>query len=141
MPRMVDADCSICDYKIRDQYMSEVPDVLYHDAGGGVEHPMEYIYLPRSRVAEWNDRQAVVVYQKPDGTFSYPGRNDRPTPPGCERITLRSLRAVEAFEKKAGVRSEIAWYDAGTGRDASDDVPQRHIPEEKRFEAFMKGWR
>lgn len=140
MPRMIDCDCQVCDYKIRDLFMQSPPDVFVHKADDGTIHTMEYVYLPRAHAAEWDDRQAVVVYQKSDGTYSYPGRNNLPTPPGCERVTLRSLRAVEAFEKKAGVRSEIAWYDAGTGRDASEDVPRRTVTEDQRLKRFMESW-
>jgi hypothetical protein len=63
---------------------------------------------------EWDEKDAVVVFKKPDGTFSYPAINSKPTPEGCERIVMRSLREVEAHERIANVRSEIAWFDRGT---------------------------
>lgn len=63
---------------------------------------------------EWDEKDAVVVFKKPDGTFSYPAVNTKPTPEGCERIVMRSLREVEAHERTANVRSEIAWFDRGT---------------------------
>ena len=141
MPRMVDASCTVCDYQIRDQFLQEVPDVLYHDAGGGVMHPMEYLYLPRTRMAEWSDRDAIVVFKKPDGTYDYPARNDKPTPPGCERVVIKNLREAERFEKLTGTRNEAIWYDRGSGRSIEDDAPRRTRPTEaQRLDAFMRGW-
>ena len=72
---------------------------------------------PRGRATftAWDMKDAVVVFKKPDGTFSYPARNDKKTPPGCERITMRSLREVERHERVAGVRSEIVHFDRGSG--------------------------
>lgn len=64
---------------------------------------------------QWDEKDSVVVFKKPDGTFSYPAVNTKPTPEGCERITMRSLREVERHERVAGVRSEIAWFDRGSG--------------------------
>jgi hypothetical protein len=74
--------------------------------------------------AQWSDADAVVVFRKPDGSFSYPAVNSKPTPEGCERIVMRSLREVEAHEKQAGVRSEIAWFDRGSGNgNDTQDLP------------------
>jgi hypothetical protein len=73
-----------------------------------------------SRQAEWSDADAVVVFKDKNGKFRYPGQNSVVTPKDCERITLRSLRAVEQFEKIANVRSEIAWFDRGSGRGFDD---------------------
>lgn len=64
---------------------------------------------------QWAEADAVVVFRKPDGTFSYPAINTKPTPPGCERVVMRSLREVERHERTAGVRSEIAHFDRGSG--------------------------
>lgn len=63
---------------------------------------------------QWDEKDAVVVFKKLDGSYSYPAINTKPTPPGCERIVMRSLREVEAHERRANVRSEIAWFDRGT---------------------------
>jgi hypothetical protein len=64
---------------------------------------------------QWAEADAVVVFKKPDGTFSYPAVNTKPTPEGCERIVMRSLREVERHEREAGVLSEIAHFDRGSG--------------------------
>jgi uncharacterized protein YijF (DUF1287 family) len=66
--------------------------------------------------AQWDDKTAVVVFRDAQGKIRYPGRNDLPTPAGCERVVMRSLREVEAFEKKEKVHSEMAWFDKGSGR-------------------------
>lgn len=120
MLRMLDLTCE-CGEQVRDLLVADPPDVIKHwDCGGGV---MQVEWLPRPREAQWGDRSAITVFRKPDGTISYPGRNDAETPRGCERVELRSLRDVERFEKQHGVRSEVAWYDRGSGRSADDDRP------------------
>jgi len=43
---------------------------------------------------------------------------------GYERVELPTLRAVETLEKEANVRSEVAWFDAGTARGHDDNAPQ-----------------
>ena len=70
--------------------------------------------------AQWSDKDAVVVFRDADGKIRYPGRNDTPTPAGCERVVMRSLREVEQFERTHGVRSEMAWFDKGSGRGHDD---------------------
>lgn len=119
---MIDADCRDCDFSIRDVFHMATPDRVYHVGRDGRVHEMEQVLLPRQRKrTQWDERDAVVVFRKPDGTYSYPAVNNKPTPQGCERIVMRSLREVEAFEKRANVRSEIAWYDRGSGRGHDDD--------------------
>ena len=117
MPKFLDLTCSKCGAEVNDLFVMKVPSRIVHLECDG---EMEQVYRLRPRSAQWGDRDAVVVYQKPDGCYSYPGRNDRPTPQGCERIVMRSLREVEAFEKKANVRSEMAWFDKGTARGFDD---------------------
>lgn len=70
--------------------------------------------------AQWSDRDAVVVFKKENGDYSYPMNNQKPTPAGCERIVMRSLREVEAFERKAGVLNEAMHFDKGNGRGFDD---------------------
>lgn len=76
---------------------------------------------------QWDEKDAVVVFKKPDGTYSYPAVNTKPTPPGCERITMRSLREVERHEREAGVLSEIAHFDRGSGN-GHDTRPLPELP-------------
>lgn len=118
--RMLDLQCSKCGAEVTDFFVrSAVPSHIFHwDCGG----EMEQVLRPRPRDAQWSDRDAVVVYRKPNGEYSYPGRNDRPTPPGCTRVVMRSLREVEAFEKRAGVVNEAMHFDHGSGTLRPDDT-------------------
>jgi hypothetical protein len=84
----------------------------------------------RSRPITVHERERSVVYFNPKtGKAVYPPRNDQPIQDrykkeGFERREFESLRALETFEKEAGVRSEAAWYDRGTGRGFDDrDMP------------------
>jgi hypothetical protein len=67
-----------------------------------------------------------VVWENPNtGEVKYPGRNDIQIPDryskqGFVRRELTSLREVERFEKDHNVRSEIAWFDKGSGRGFDD---------------------
>jgi hypothetical protein len=115
--RFLDLVCHACETELYDKFYMEVPDVI---PCPNCNNPMDRLWTVSRRNAEWSDRDAIVVYRKPDGSISYPGRNDAPTPAGCERITMRSLRQVESFERQHGVRSEIAWYDKGSGRGHDD---------------------
>jgi hypothetical protein len=42
---------------------------------------------------------------------------------GYERVELSSLRDVERLEKEDNVRSDIAWFDSGTGN--ADKMPDQ----------------
>lgn len=142
MPRMADLDCQVCEYKIRDLYLADPPEVFVHKADDGTVHTMEYVYVPRIRNAEWSDRDSVVVFKDAKGQLRYPGRNDLPTPQGCARIVMKSLREVERFERQYGVRNEAAWYDSGSGTKRPDDEFVNRMPsEEQRRDSFMKAWR
>jgi hypothetical protein len=83
----------------------------------------------RSQTATvWHPDETAVVFKKPDGTYSFPGRNDKPTPPGCERIEIRSDRDMARLEAAAGVRSEARWFDRGSGRGHDGDETMRPAP-------------
>jgi ribosomal protein L32E len=76
----------------------------------------------RNRDAQWSDRDAVVVFRNGStGEYRYPGQNSVPTPTGYERVVMRSLREVEAFEKQAKVTCEAMHYDSGSGTARPDD--------------------
>ncbi len=84
---------------------------------------MEQIWWrTRQKPGEWDDSAAVLVFTNRDGEIRYPGRVDAPCPAGYEPVRLRSLRAVERFERQHGVRSEMAWYDKGSARGFDDYV-------------------
>ncbi len=79
-------------------------------------------WLPRlRRDAQWSDSTAVMIHVDPKtGDIRYPGTHEAKLKPGYERRYLRSLREVENFERKQGVRSEMAWFDKGSGRGHDD---------------------
>lgn len=121
MPRLVDLVCKSCGKEERDRYI-EVPHVyLCIDCNGECD---EIWWAPRTRKdAQWSEKDAVVVFRDPaTGSIRYPGRNDRPTPAGHERITMRSLREVEAFEKVSKVRCEAMHFDSGSGTMRPDEM-------------------
>jgi len=68
-----------------------------------------------------SSERTALMYSAKEKKFSYPGRNDQPVPDrlrkrGYERVEFSSLRSVEQHEKQTGTRSEIAWFDRGSGR-------------------------
>lgn len=117
--RMLDLRCRRCDVEVNDFFVRVVPAKIVHMFCGG---EMEQVYRLRSRDAQWSDRDAVVVFRKPDGTFSYPMINSKATPAGCTRVVMRSLREVEAFERQTGTRNEAMHYDKGSGTPRPDDT-------------------
>lgn len=77
-----------------------------------------------------HERERCVVYKHPvTGHVVYPGLNnvampDRYAKQGYERSELGSIRAIRQHEKENNVSSEIAHFDAGTGRGFDDnDAP------------------
>jgi hypothetical protein len=138
MPRFLDLACS-CGAEVTDLFVMTIPPRIVHLECGG---EMEQVYRPRPKGAQWGDRDAVVVFKKANGSIIYPGRNDKLTPAGCERIVMRSLRAVEQFEREHNVRSHIAHYDSGSGRSADDaPLPSKMPSERERWERFRESTR
>jgi hypothetical protein len=87
--------------------------------------PCEQLWWQKSRSqqSEWHPSEWATVFKKPDGTFSFPARADKATPPGCERIVLKSDRDFARVEQAAGVRSERRWHDSGSGRAFDSETP------------------
>lgn len=141
--RLLDLECAKCGAVLRDQFFRKVPAKLVHcktDKSSRCRGVMEQVFLSaRGRSAGWSDKDAVVVFKKPDGSISYPGRNDAATPKGCERVVMRSLREVERFEKDNGVRCEAMHFNKGNGPEIIDHLDRRE-PESVRFRRFMEGW-
>lgn len=85
------------------------------------------IFLPKHQHnTAFDASETTVVWMNAKGEVNYPGRNDVPVPDrlrqqGFERVELRSLREVEQFESKHGVRNERAWFDKGSGRSFDHD--------------------
>lgn len=122
MRRMIDVYCRVCDVLMPDM-MADERDELRCPQCGSV---MEQQWWPKRRRerTQWDERDAVVVFRKPDGTFSFPARNDKPTPPGYERLVARSDREVAALEKLTGTHNERRWYDSN-GRGFDDEIRER----------------
>jgi hypothetical protein len=80
------------------------------------------------RETVWHKDEMAVVFKKPDGTFSFPAVNTKPTPEGCERIEIRSDAQMAKIEREAGVRSERRWFDRGSGNGHDGDETMRPAP-------------
>ncbi len=136
---MLDVQCEKCGEVIRDVFVRSRPEKVIHFGDGACMGEMEEVLLPTARNAAWSDKDAVVVFRKPDGSISYPGQNNGQTPAGCERIVMRSLREVERFEKEHNVRCEAMHYNSGNGMEIIDHLDTLP-PIEKRRESFMRAW-
>lgn len=110
MPKMLDADCSACDFQVRDLFLMRMPDRLIHFGCGGTLEPV-YAARPQDRT-QWDDKTMVLVFKNPDGSIRYPGRNDVKTPEGCERVEIRSLHALDKFCRDNHVVNHAAHYDS-----------------------------
>jgi hypothetical protein len=72
----------------------------------------------------WDKSEWATVFKKPDGSFSFPARADKPTPEGCERITIRSDAEMARVERESGTRNERRWFDRGSaGGFDTQDLP------------------
>jgi hypothetical protein len=138
-PRMLDLACANCGAEVNDLFVRNVPPRILHWECGG---EFEQVYRPPRRDAQWSDRDAVVVFRKPDGSISYPGRNDVPTPAGCERVEMRSMSAVDQFCRTHNVMNVMRDFELGTDRDHSTTDPRREREsEQKRYEQFRQSTR
>ena len=140
MPRLLDLECEKCGDIVRDRFFRKVPRRIVHGGCGG--RYIQVFLPPKSRNAGWSDRDAVVVFRTPTGEIKYPMRNDAPTPAGCERVVMRSLREVEKFERDHGVRNEAMWYDRN-GRGFEDEGGRSNLMSDvrERERRFMESWR
>lgn len=72
--------------------------------------------------ASFGASEHAVVWENPaTGEVRYPGRNDAPIPAlyagqGFQRKEFTSLRELQSFENRKGVRNESIWFDKGSGR-------------------------
>ena len=76
--------------------------------------------------AQWDDNTAVLVFQNADGQIRYPGRHDARLPSGYERVYLRSLREVDAFERQHNVVNHVMHYDSN-GRAIDDYIGREKV--------------
>jgi hypothetical protein len=139
MPRFLDLTCTGCGVEVNDLFVMKVPSHIVHFECG---EPMEQVYRLRSRSAQWSDREAVVVFRKPDGTISYPATNTKATPLGCERIVMKSMSEVDSFCRTHNVMNVMRDFDRGTDRDhstvTSNDVARSTRRERQRYERFRE---
>lgn len=75
----------------------------------------------------WHPSEWATVFRKPDGTFSYPMKAEKPTPAGCERIIIRSDADAARHESESGTRMERRWFDYGSGN-GFDTRPLPELP-------------
>lgn len=140
MPRMLDLRCRSCGREYFDIFAPRMPDEDYIICACGGSCDIVIGLKPR-RSTVWDKSEEIVIFRKPDGTFSFPARNDHATPPGCERIIARCDADVAKIEAMTGTRSERRWFDRGSGRDFSDE-PSRPDTTEQRYQHFLKhAWR
>lgn len=118
MRRLVDVTCRKCKHTEIDVYLEDTEIAVCKKCHSLAE---QVWWNTRSHDAEWSDKDAVVVFRKPDGTYSFPAINSKPTPPGWERIVAKSERQVADIERMTGTLNQDRWYDHGTGRGFDDD--------------------
>lgn len=60
----------------------------------------------------------IVVFRKPDGTYSIPGTNWSPTPKGAERVELRTLREIRQVQREINATTEREYTEKLQGRES-----------------------
>ncbi len=118
MTRNIDLHCDSCGHNLVDRFTAENETVRCGKCGAVMTHV--WWSRPKKAFTEWPEGEAAVVFEKPDGTFSFPGRNDKPCPPGWTRHVARSDRQMAQLERMTGTRSEARWFDRGSGRGHDD---------------------
>jgi hypothetical protein len=123
----LDFQCPVCDAVRFDVEFHGEPHVSCIDCPA----EMEVLWSsPSSRRASVHPSERAVVYENPTtGEVRYPPRNDQKAPEGFIRREMCNLSEIHQFEKEKGVRSEIAWFDRGSGR-GFDDMPKSRLTPE-----------
>lgn len=151
MPWSADYQCRKCDATLLDVFRMTRPILLRHrdaNSASGCPGVCDEVFLPRQarNAAAFGTSEMTLAFRRADGVYSIPLRNDAPTPPGCQRIEMRSLREVAAFEKASGLRSERAHFDRGTARGFDDGDGQPTPPcltpaaRAARERRFLSAW-
>jgi hypothetical protein len=124
MRRLVDIYCAPCDYRTECICAEDEVVCCPHCLS-----PMEQQWWARRRqqATVWDPSEWATVFKRTDGTYSFPMKADKPTPPGCERITIKSDAEMAWVEREAGVRSERRWYDKGSAAGFDDTHRGRPI--------------
>lgn len=91
----------------------------------------------------------VVVFRKRDGSISVPGDSSKPTPRGCERLELKTLKQVRDFERHMDRREQARFEERrvreqqqfehvqGLGRSLLRQKMQRMSPQGRDFAQFV----
>lgn len=129
---MVDFICAKCGAAVEHFYHpSEVPDEILCEIEGCEGRARLTLVLKRRR-ANAQGFSPVLVFRKPDGSYSFPGVNDAPTPDGYRRVELRTVEEVRDFEREVN-RREFDIHDrAESGEDAYYSEVQRRNRAELR---------
>lgn len=130
-----DLHCPTCNETMRDfalQSSWDLRDLRHFSCGS----PVEVISGSRQHHAAVHQRESCVVFRDASGKIRYPTSNTAPTPPGCERVELRSWRELQQFSREHNVRNELEGYEhsGSTGRgfesepgfDGRPVAPMRH---------------
>ena len=119
MPALHDLQCSACGDIQADAPLSREGKRCPNCRRGRFEILWQ-AFSQRDAAVHSKERTALY-YSAKEGKWQYPSTNDQPIPErlrkrGYERVEFSSLHAIEQHEKQAGVRSERAWFDKGSGR-------------------------
>ncbi len=117
-----DLRCSTCNLTLIDFPLPRVPDVIVHAICGGT-FDIVYENWYRRGNAQWGHRDVSVVFRDAQGKIRYPGRNDTPTPPGHERVEIRSLSDMHRFERTHDVTCEAMHFNKNSDGFVHDGRP------------------
>lgn len=138
MPSLLDLTCPSCGTVESNHFFpcADTIDEQMPQCNCGQRMEIKWTRTEQRGLA-WHPLDTVLVYENPaTGEVCYPGRNDKGMPEryrkeGYQPRQLRSLREVEQFEREHSVRSEVAWFDKGTGRGFDTTNEERKWPDRK----------
>jgi len=135
MPKYLDLECP-CGAQVDDLFVMKVPERIVHLECG---REMEQVYRARLSTPAL-EKNLAVVFRDKHGRIRYPGRNDAPTPSGCERLVIPP-REMDRFCRENNVLHEDSNFNrGGRGYDGGGTDP-RLPSEEKRYERFRESTR
>lgn len=113
---MVDFICAKCGASFEHFFhRSEMPDEIPCEVEGCEGRAPRTLVLKRRR-SNAQPFSPVLLFRKPDGSYSFPGVNDAPTPEGCQRVELRTVDEVRKLEREVN-RIEYARHEEAHGRE------------------------
>jgi len=122
---MVDFICVRCGAAVEHFYHpSEMPDEILCEVEECEGRAPRTLILKRRR-ANAQPFAPVIVFRKPDGTYTFPGATDAATPEGCQRVELRTVDQVRKFEREMNQRE-------GERHDAAQSAEQGYYSEVQR---------